>query len=100
MTTACCEYKGLPDDCHELQTLRKFRDEYLASKEYGKEIIELYYEDAPYIVERINSSTDKEQVYAQIYGKIEEIVRLIDKKQFDEAVIVYMLMVYQLKSNL
>lgn len=100
MTTACCEYKGLPDDCHELQTLRKFRDEYLALKGYGKEIIELYYEDAPDIVERINSRTDKGQIYAKIYGKIEEIAMLIEKKQFDEAVIAYMLMVYQLKRDI
>lgn len=100
LTTACCEYKGLPDDCHELQTLRKFRDEYLALKGYGKEIIELYYEDAPDIVERINSRTDKGQIYAKIYGKIEEIAMLIEKKQFDEAVIAYMLMVYQLKRDI
>ena len=99
MTTACCEYKGLPDDCHELQTLRKFRDEYLALKKYGKEIIQLYYEDAPQIVKRINSDVDKEQIYNQIYNRIEEIVQFIEAEQFEEAIIVYMLMVYQLKKN-
>ena len=44
LTTACCEYKGLPDDCHELTIMRKFRDEYLKSKQYGKEMIDAYYE--------------------------------------------------------
>ena len=23
LTTACCDYKGLPDDCYELETMRK-----------------------------------------------------------------------------
>ena len=100
MTTACCEYKGLPDDCHELQTLRKFRDEYLALKKYGDEIIRLYYEDAPQIVKSINGSDEKEQIYDQIYNKIKEIVHLIEIGEFDKAIIVYMLMVYQLKRNI
>lgn len=96
MTTACCEHKGLPDDCYELQTLRKFRDEYLMSEEYGKEIVRLYYEEAPKIVEKIDSKPDKDQMYEKIYIRIKEIVQLIEEGQFSEAVIIYMLMVCQL----
>ena len=96
LTTACCEHKGLPDDCYELQTLRKFRDEYLMSKEYGKEIVRLYYEEAPKIVEKIDSKPDKDQMYEKIYIRIKEIVQLIEEGQFSEAVIIYMLMVCQL----
>lgn len=53
LTTACCKYKGLPDDCAELETLRRFRDTYLKETEYGSELIRAYYESAPALVERI-----------------------------------------------
>ena len=49
LTTAACHYRGLPDDCHELQTLRSFRDRYLAHIPGGAELIERYYEVAPAI---------------------------------------------------
>ena len=70
LTTACCEYKGLPDDCHELTIMRKFRDEYLKSKQYGKEMIDAYYERAPKIVERINQSDRKNEMLDYIYKEI------------------------------
>lgn len=33
VSTAVCEVIGLPDDCFELRTLRRFRDEYMRSEE-------------------------------------------------------------------
>lgn len=99
LTSACCEYKGLADDCDELKTLRHFRDTYLKEQSYGQELIELYYRDAPQIVEAINASAEKDRIYADIYEKIFEIVALLDKNEFEAATILYMLMVYKLKSQ-
>lgn len=56
ITTAVCEYMGKSDDCIELQTLRKFRDEWLAFQSGGQELIERYYVIAPGIVEKIKAS--------------------------------------------
>ena len=56
ITTAVCEYMGKGDDCIELQTLRKFRDEWLAFQSGGQALIERYYEIAPGIVEKIKAS--------------------------------------------
>lgn len=42
LTTACCEFMNLPDDCEELQTMRKFRDDYLSKTEEGKNLIKFY----------------------------------------------------------
>lgn len=36
ITTAACELRGLPDDCRELTTLRRFRDEVLLSSQEGR----------------------------------------------------------------
>lgn len=43
LTKACVEYAGLPDDCPELQTIRKFRDEYIHSLPDGGSLVEDYY---------------------------------------------------------
>jgi hypothetical protein len=47
---------GKPDHCEELQTLRRFRDEWLAFQPGGQALIERYYEIAPGIVRRLKSS--------------------------------------------
>lgn len=49
ITTAACEYLGLPDDNALLNAFRKFRDEFMG----GKEGVKKYYEIAPKIVEKI-----------------------------------------------
>ena len=59
LTTACCEYKGLPDDCDELQAMRRIRDEYIRNQPYGDKLIRNYYESAPGIVQKINEREDK-----------------------------------------
>jgi len=70
LTSACVETKGLPDDCYELTTLRKFRDEYLAKLECGKCEIAHYYHVAPTIVERIKISKESAKVFDQIYDEL------------------------------
>lgn len=53
LTTACCEVLGLTDDCFELQALRRYRDQVLASMPGGSEAIAVYYRVAPSILERL-----------------------------------------------
>ena len=65
LTSACVNAKGLPDDCYELTTLRKFRDEYLSKQECGECEIAHYYHVAPAIVERINASKNSTAVFTR-----------------------------------
>jgi hypothetical protein len=53
ITTACCETLGLADDCFELRTLRRYRDEVLAKRPAGVEQIAAYYRLAPLILARL-----------------------------------------------
>ena len=53
LTTACCEVLGLPDDCFELRTLRRYRDETLAAMPGGNAAIAAYYLLAPSILDRL-----------------------------------------------
>lgn len=61
ITTAICKTLGLPDDCYELQTLRKFRDTWFT--ENNPDDIKQYYAEAPAIVAAIDSSAHSTHIY-------------------------------------
>lgn len=67
LTTACVEEAGLADDCFELQTLRRFRDNVLAHMQGGREDIARYYRTAPAIVARIEASGQAPRELARLY---------------------------------
>lgn len=50
ITTAVCRSSGKADNCYELETLRSFRDNWLAFSDGGAELIREYYDIAPAIV--------------------------------------------------
>lgn len=70
LTSACVEAKGLPDDCHELTTLRRFRDEYMAAQPCGQCEINHYYHVAPAIVAQIKAQPDALAVFERIYTEL------------------------------
>ena len=53
LTSAACDTIGLADDCWELATLRRFRDEWLARQPGGADDIAAYYVEAPAIAARL-----------------------------------------------
>ncbi len=70
LTSACVEARGLPDDCHELTVLRRFRDEYLKQTETGAAEICEYYHTAPAIVEKIRSLPNAKEIFDRIYTEL------------------------------
>lgn len=99
LTTACCVYKGLPDDCYELQTMRRLRDEYIKKQSYGEKLISDYYSEAPIIVKKINESSDRDEILERTYNKIVDIVETIDSGSYERAVILYMMLIHELSRN-
>lgn len=73
ITTATCNYKGLPDNCHELETLRKFRDGYLIKTNDGLAMVEHYYSIAPAIAEKLTDTKDLEAAWQVICQCIKDI---------------------------
>ena len=73
LSTAACHFKGLPDDCHELESLRTFRDSYLLSSPEGEAMVAHYYSVAPAIVELLNEPEELEQVWQVICRCVEAI---------------------------
>ena len=99
LTTACVHYYGLADDGYELNTLRQYRDTYLASSVSGKKMIKTYYEISPRIVRLIEKDTNKKSVYAYIYSEVKFSCAAIELKEFELARKIYSSMVKTLQKK-
>lgn len=100
LSEACFRAKGLPDDCEELELLRRFRDEWLAEREDGERIIGEYYWLAPQIVQKINASADSSTIYEDLYNRlVVESVRLIRDNQEEKAFSNYFKIFEELKKK-
>lgn len=95
LTTACCDYKGLSDNCHELTVMRHFRDDYLRKKDYGGEMIDMYYEQAPQIVNRIDGSDHRAEILDYIYNEICMLVELYESQKYEDIAARYLMMMYK-----
>lgn len=100
LTTCCCEYKGLADDCDELETLRLFRDEVLMKNKTGRAIVNQYYLIAPSIVTELERCENKEALLEEVYISILEIINLIKRKENLEAISKYVVMLFEVENKL
>ena len=70
ISTACVLSKKLPDNCHELTILRKWRDILQSEDEEMKKMIEEYYVYAPKIVAQINLEPNSLEIYDTLYNEL------------------------------
>ena len=100
LTSACVEAKGLPDDCHELTVLRRFREEYLRPLPEGETEIAEYYDIAPQIVSTIRLREDSLSIFSDIYDSlVKPCVDLIEKGENEVAHTIYKDRVHKLKEQ-
>ena len=97
LTSACITAKGLSDDCHELRTLRTYRDAWLSKAEGGTAAISHYYIVAPRIVDAIGKRPDSKAIYEMIYEEmVLPCVRFIEQENYTEAFDLYRSMTLRL----
>ena len=96
ISTAACQFKGLPDNCFELQTLRKFRDEHLLSTKEGSDMVNNYYAIAPAIAEKLIGNDDELE---KVWNVISTCVTAIQEGKFVHAIEEYRLMVISLEGK-
>lgn len=100
ITTTVCEYYGKPDDCYELMTLRKFRDNYLLKSEKGSQLVKEYYDIAPTIVKRLKEYGNQ-TMYERLYQTyIVPCLRFIENEKYEECTVHYEEMVNFLRKEL
>lgn len=93
LTSACCQYKGLSDNCYELTALREFRNNYLMNSDSGTTLVNEYYSIAPELVEKINRREDQDDIYEAIYTTVCRVVDMLGEKDYDKAIETYREMV-------
>ncbi len=96
LTTAACHHNGLPDDCRELQVLRRFRDEVLMSTTEGRAMVTHYYRVAPAIAEELSAVEDLDYVWSTV----QECIAEIEARNFSGAVLRYREMTEELALRL
>ncbi len=99
ITTACCEWSGLPDNCKELRILRSFRDSYMLQEKEGQIELEEYYKIAPKIIESISATDNQDYVYGELFKKIKTAVVLIEKGDDEAAYLLYKEMITGVKDR-
>jgi len=100
ITTATCLSLGKGDSCYELNTFRKFRDEWLLKQSDGEKLVKEYYNIAPQIVNAINSYPENWKVYKEIWNRyLEKCLRLIENRRYEETKALYLTMVTDLKKQ-
>lgn len=100
ITTATCRAQGLPDDCAELTTLRRFRDEVVRATPEGARQVAEYYATAPGIVARIDRRDDAEAIYAAIHRTyIRPSVDAVERGEFARAQALFETMVRRLEAE-
>ena len=90
LSTACCTFMNLPDDCPDLNLLRRFRDEFLVATQVGRLLIDRYYRLAPLILSEIERRPDREVILHGIYTSlVAPSVKKIRSGHYDEAICHY-----------
>ena len=94
ITTAVCDNLSKPDDCSELTTLRRFRDDYMMSTDNGRKMVEEYYDRAPAIVMAIDLTGNADEIYPKVYRSyILPCIDLIKNGKNEECMLHYKEMV-------
>lgn len=100
VTTAVCNSLNKPDDCYELNSFRRFRDQWLKFQPDGEKLISDYYEIAPAIVDKINTSGNAQEIYASIWKTyLERCLHLIETGDNEGYKRFYIEMVKSLESS-
>lgn len=69
ITTAVTEATGKGDDAYELETLRRYRDDFMLATPAGQELVDNYYAVAPKVVEKLSARSDAKEIYKELYTK-------------------------------
>lgn len=100
ITTAVLTTLGKPDDCEELQSMRRVRDTWLVNQPDGPELIAEYYATAPGIVKAIDRRNDRFDIYAGIYhDHLVPCLAAVDRQDYDEARRIYLEMFNNLRNT-
>lgn len=90
LTTACVFHKGLPDDCHELQTIRFLRENYMRGTTHGEMLLEEYDTVGPAILRSLREAENRKEILDHLYNHlVVPSVEKIESGRYQEAINYY-----------
>ena len=95
ISTVACQFRGLADNCYELEVLRGFRDGYLMTTEHGRKMVEHYYSIAPSIAKSLVQESDLNQAWDALVA----CVQSIESGRYGDAISIYRSMVESLRAR-
>lgn len=88
VTTAALIAAGKHDDCNELETFRKFRDEYLLQN--YKDDVDLYYNISPEILRGIQTNEKQTEILTELWkNELSQTLILIQSNELELAYDLY-----------
>lgn len=90
LTTACVKHRQLPDNCEELQTLRRLRDQHMRKTGEGLQLITTYGTVGPRIVAAIRRCENEPEILEYMYqNMILPSVALVQAGEHNKAITYY-----------
>ena len=90
LSSVCVDYKGLDDQCWELQQLRNLRDNYVRKQPQGNRLVQLYKEQGPKLVDHILLKQNRNEILEQIYQDlVKPTAKIIAQGDCEEALSFY-----------
>ena len=91
ISTALVKHLGLPDNCEELQVLRRFRDEYIVNSNVELRLKDLhrYYCYAPHLIQWIEARDDSASIWQKIQETVDIALEAIAEGRYDYAYNIY-----------
>jgi hypothetical protein len=100
LTTAAVEHQGLPDDCEELETLRKFRDHFMLQSAELRQEVYWYYKHAPAIVEKLKAMENSPEIYNEMWNTyILPAVHAVKSYKYETAYSIYKELVHYVQKE-
>ena len=95
----CFKFMG-DNNSEDLELLREFRDTYLKKHEEGRKLLDLYYDVATILIDKLNDSKDRSKYYALAYDEIKKCIDFIKNKEYEKATAQYIYVVLKLSADL
>lgn len=101
LTTIVVQELGMADNCYELNSMRRLRNEYLLTFKKGQEIMDDYQNKSEFVTYAIRKMDNKSNFCQNVHQNyIVSVVKLIEQDRFEEATKRYLEMVDFVMKNI
>lgn len=91
-----CSYLELSNKCNVAEVIKEYEVNYIAKRQFGKEIEDFINEKSLFIIEKIKYAYNKESFCRKIYEELTCISDQITNQEYEKALVNYLILTYVL----